>query len=33
MSAGLVCNLVEDAQKLFPDVEPRPVICIESDAW
>ena len=33
MNAGLVSCLVESAKKLYPDIEPRPVICLESDAW
>ena len=33
MYSGLVCSLVESATKLYPDKEPNPVICLESDAW
>ncbi|KAL9959442.1 hypothetical protein ACROYT_G032767 [Oculina patagonica] len=32
MYAGLICSLVENAKKLYPDSEPQPVICLESDA-
>lgn len=31
--SGPVMNLVECAKNLYPDIEPQPVVCLESDAW
>ena len=33
MYSGYVSSLVENARKLYPNKEPQPVICLESDAW
>ncbi|CAH3180756.1 unnamed protein product [Porites lobata] len=33
MYSGHVSSLVENARKLYPNKEPQPVICLESDAW
>ncbi|KXJ20085.1 ragulator complex protein LAMTOR5 homolog [Exaiptasia diaphana] len=30
--SGPVLNLAECAKKLYPEIEPQPVICLESDA-
>ncbi|XP_068713711.1 ragulator complex protein LAMTOR5 homolog isoform X2 [Montipora foliosa] len=30
--SGLVCSMVENAKKLYPNKESHPVICLESDA-
>ncbi|XP_031552078.1 ragulator complex protein LAMTOR5 homolog [Actinia tenebrosa] len=32
VNAGPISSLTESAKKLYPEIEPQPVICLESDA-